>query len=407
MPRVMRRSYSHPRELSPGDAEVLRAKTRQATLAVVLVVAGSANTITCKLAFNTQSRGLYGPELKPFEHPYVMTSCLFLGEIGCLLVFRLNQAYTGRSGGHTKKHLPGYAFALPACCDLIGTSITYIGLTMTTASTYQMLRGSVIIFTGLISSVYLKRKQMAFHWVGMLLVVAGAAVVGLASMLQAGQVASASSPLFGNFLVVFSQLFTALQMCLEERFVAGYNVPALVAVGNEGIWGLLGLCCSLAVLQRVTFAGGQPVENSVEAFVQVCNNPQLLILMAANALSVAFFNYSGVSVTKSSSASYRMVIDSLRTVVIWVFDLALGGAVFHPLQVVGFGLTLTGASVYNEMFLLPYFAYPSGEDRVEEQLRQRQKHSLQQPFLSFTPSPNLKVDDFFTPSLSRFTFQKQ
>ena len=131
----------------------------------------------------------------------------------------------------------------------------YVGLTLTTASTYQMLRGSVIIFTGLLSSVYLKRKQHSFHWFGMLFVVAGATIVGVASMLQAevslrplptplyfsltrceftvrspaccisqaGQAGGARNPLLGNLLVVVSQLFTALQMCLEERCGATPN----------------------------------------------------------------------------------------------------------------------------------------------------------------------------------------
>ena len=52
-----------------------------------------------------------------------------------------------------------------AWCDIIGTSTMYMGLTMTSASTYQMLRGSVVIFTGLMSRVMLRRAT-AVHQVG-------------------------------------------------------------------------------------------------------------------------------------------------------------------------------------------------------------------------------------------------
>ena len=41
----------------------------------------------------------------------------------------------------------------------------YMGLTMTSASTYQMLRGSVVIFTGLMSRLMLRRAT-AVHQVG-------------------------------------------------------------------------------------------------------------------------------------------------------------------------------------------------------------------------------------------------
>lgn len=37
---------------------------------------------------------------------------------------------------------------VPAMCDSCATTAMYIGLTMTHASSFQMLRGSVVIFTG-------------------------------------------------------------------------------------------------------------------------------------------------------------------------------------------------------------------------------------------------------------------
>ena len=39
-------------------------------------------------------------------------------------------------------------FLPPAMCDMTATSLQYIGLTFTYASSFQMLRGAVIIFTG-------------------------------------------------------------------------------------------------------------------------------------------------------------------------------------------------------------------------------------------------------------------
>ena len=52
-------------------------------------------------------------------------------------------------------------------------------------------------------------------------------------------------------------------------------------------------------------SGGRPTRPL--CCVQVCDRPQVLILMFGNSFSIAFFNYFGVSITKSSSASYRMV----------------------------------------------------------------------------------------------------
>lgn len=60
-----------------------------------------------------------------------------------------------------------------------GTAMMYLGLTMTYASVFQMLRGSVVVFTGILSIMMLNRKLWPCHWLGMLLVMGGAFVVGV------------------------------------------------------------------------------------------------------------------------------------------------------------------------------------------------------------------------------------
>lgn len=52
-----------------------------------------------------------------------------------------------------------------------------------------------------------------------------------------------------------------------------------------------------------------------------------------NIISIAYFNFSGISVAKEISATTRMVLDSVRTFFIWTFSLAVGWQGFHPLQV--------------------------------------------------------------------------
>ena len=41
-------------------------------------------------------------------------------------------------------------------------------------------------------------------------------------------------PSLGDLLIVIAQIVTATQMVVEEKFVTGHNVPALLAVGWEG-----------------------------------------------------------------------------------------------------------------------------------------------------------------------------
>jgi len=305
--------------LSSAEAVELRRRYTQIGLAAGMLISGAANTLTCKQAFLTVSGG------HVFNHPFVQAGAMFLGEVCCMIFYLGSTRWRGKRVRWPPRHVL-LGFAIPAWCDIIGTSTMYMGLTMTSASTYQMLRGSVVIFTGLMSRVMLRRVTALHQWLGMVLVFSGALVVGSTSVLQTdsdgssptdkdGSVSSSfSTVLLGDLLVVFSQLFTALQMVLEERFVTGHSMPALLAVGCEGVWGLTGLAALLVVLQYVpSGASSLPIENSLDALSQIRSSWVLLALLMSNALSIAFFNGFGMTITKTSSASYRVVLDSLRT----------------------------------------------------------------------------------------------
>ena len=78
---------------------------------------------------------------------------MFLGELTCLFAYfivvyrRRNRAYSDISdgGADTAVELPfNPLIMLPASlCDMCGTTIMYIGLNLTYASSFQMLRGIV------------------------------------------------------------------------------------------------------------------------------------------------------------------------------------------------------------------------------------------------------------------------
>jgi len=129
---------------------------------------------------------------------------MFAGESVCLLFYVILNARKppekpnpdARHMAFPKKCL---LFALLAVCDLLGTSLAGIGsvvnvrptprgsslarLLFTFASVYQMLRGSIIIFTGLWSVLFLHRKLERFRWAAIGITVIGLILVGLSGVL--------------------------------------------------------------------------------------------------------------------------------------------------------------------------------------------------------------------------------
>ena len=98
-------------------------------------------------------------------------------------------------------------------------------------------------------------------------------------------------------------------------------------------------------------------------------------LIAGNIVSIAFFNFSGISVMKEMNATTRMVLDSCRTVVIWVVSLSVGWQAFtwqsFLLQSFGFVLLIGGTFVYNNVIFAPFLVRhnclrPEDEDRLSE-----------------------------------------
>ena len=72
----------------------------------------------------------------------------------------------------------------PALCDVTATSIMYVALTLTSASSFQMLRGSILIFVGILSVLVLRKRLEWFRWLGMLIILLGLIVVGVSDFLQ-------------------------------------------------------------------------------------------------------------------------------------------------------------------------------------------------------------------------------
>jgi len=341
----------------------------QITLAVVLVITGSLNTLSTKWADKLKAVGKDGGEPRPFTHPFLQACAMFLGEFLCLVVFKIvYYTLSRRQDGSLEtndlvkgnQNFSPWIFLPPAMLDMIATSTMYVGLTLTYAGSFQMFRGSVIVFVAILSVVALRRKIAVFQWIGILLVIVGLVVVGASDFLYTSDSASSddkstNAVITGDILIIVAQVITACQMVYEEKFVTGKDVPALQAVGWEGTFGFIVLGLLLIPFYYIIVPGNfsqnpnHALEDAIDAFVQMGNNPWLIASIVGTIISIAFFNFAGISVTKEMSATTRMILDSVRTLFIWITSLALKWESFHALQIPGFILLIIGMCVYNNL----------------------------------------------------------
>jgi drug/metabolite transporter (DMT)-like permease len=267
---------------------------------------------------------------------------MFIGEMGCWLVIGGYQAYNWiqkKRGGATedeseplladsdstlgeedplstslvlpddgRAHLAGWKvtlLALPAICDICGTTLMNVGLLFVAASIYQMTRGALVLFVGLFSVIFLKRHLNLYKWFALFVVVTGVAVVGLAGYLAKDEKAVPSllsavhsevmsalkgdktdeqklalKTLIGVFLIAAAQVFTATQFVLEESIMEKYSIEPLKAVGWEGLWGFVVTVIGMVVLHFSygrTDAGRFGYFDAREGLREVLDNPAIAV----------------------------------------------------------------------------------------------------------------------------------
>ncbi|KAG6452494.1 solute carrier family 35 member F6 [Manduca sexta] len=345
----------------------------QRFLALMMVVTGSINSLSTKWADSLNSKGSDG-NVRSFSHPFLQTACMFLGEMLCLLVFKLvvwNTRNTGHSLTNGNQYFNPFILMPAAMFDLIGTSIMYIGLTLTYVSSFQMFRGSIIVFVAILSMTFCDRQIIRRETMGIVCIVMGLFIVGVTdAMYPSGESKGRNSLITGDLLIILAQVISACQMVYEEKYVTVLNIPPLQAVGWEGVFGFSMLSVLLVIFYWVPAPphfDNNPrgtVEDIVDGLIQIGNNPLILVATLGTIISIAFFNFSGISVTKEMSATTRMVLDSIRTLVVWMVSLGVRWQAFHWQQLLGFGMLILGTCVYNG--LMPQCSRNSDPSNDEE-----------------------------------------
>jgi len=198
-------------------------------------------------------------------------------------------------------------------------------------------------------------------WIGILFIIAGLAVVGVSDFITGKQGSQdRNGVITGDLLIIAAQIIAATQMVIEEKFVTKHNVPPLLAVGFEGLFGFVVLSILLIPMYYIVLPGKfapnpeHRFEDALDGFAQLGNSWIIRLATFGNIFSISFFNFAGISVTKEMSATTRMVLDSVRTVFIWAFSLAVGWQVFHYLQIIGFIALIVGMCLYYDIIITPF-----------------------------------------------------
>ena len=200
--------------------------------------------------------------------------------------------------------------AVPSFFDLVASTLGFVGIIYVDASVWQMLRGSVIVFSSAFSILFLNRRMFAYNWFGVFSCMVGICLVGASNLLSQGWLkeqaakqtgadgaapsqtegavasqqqtaVSSAQQIYGMGIVVAAQVVQASRVVLEEKIMKGLKgngeqaketkkLPPAILCGLEGVWG----CAILLVLvfPALYFLPGSDSPNDTEgAFIALRN----------------------------------------------------------------------------------------------------------------------------------------
>ncbi|KAI3438585.1 hypothetical protein D9Q98_001009 [Chlorella vulgaris] len=354
-----------------------------------LIVFGSFTSLAAKIVYELEGQGRDG-NLKHFEKPWAMTTVMFLGMSFCLpLAFFLERRKgqrphkaAGADGGAAEPLLsdespqvPGTQHSelaqalmlfIPTAFDLIATVLMNVGLLSVTASVYQMMRGAEMLFAALFAVVFLRRSLNKYHYRGIACCVVGIGLVGVSSILSgegsASHSVSKEAMLTGMGLIIASQCVQAAQITFEDFFMADLAIPPLKIVGYEGVLGAATmLLLVLPIVQRMPGLDGQGLhEDSLDTWHMITHSSVIATVLAVDACALLLYNVAGMCVTGHLGAVFRTVLETTRTLFVWLIDLLLfytplglgklgeSWSVYSWIQAVGFIVLVTGTVVYGK-----------------------------------------------------------
>ncbi|PSC71303.1 Drug Metabolite Transporter (DMT) Superfamily [Micractinium conductrix] len=279
---------------------------------------------------------------------------------------------------------------IPTAFDLVASMLLAVGLLFVSASAFQMVRGSEVAFAALLSAACLGRRLNRLHIGGIAACMAGIGLVGAASMLDgpgadappgrvaagdpSGGASSAKATLLGLALVIAAEAVQAAQVVAEDAFMHGsLGLSPMTVVGFEGVFGSLLMAALLPVVQRLPGReGGGLHEDSIDTLAQLQGSPEIRAAVWAYMGGVLLYNVSGMLVTDGLGATTRTVLESFKTLLLWVLNLLAwyaGGperklgepwTAHSWLQALGFAVLVAGT-----------LAYAQGEEAEARRLRAR------------------------------------
>ncbi|PVU92021.1 hypothetical protein BB560_006087, partial [Smittium megazygosporum] len=184
------------------------------------------------------------------------------------------------------------------------------------------MRGVLVIYVAFFSVKFLGSKISRSQWVSLIMILSGATIVGLSSIIFAKnqklhispkpdhKASSRKDMIFGLLMIVTAQFFNALHLISEEKILLNYKISPMRVIGLEGIFATLTFSLLIPIS---SWSLGPKYPGSIfdvgTGLDQILANPALKLSMFCATFFLALLYWFGLSITKAINATSRSTID--------------------------------------------------------------------------------------------------
>ena len=321
---------------------------------------GTISSVTSKVQMLFTAPGYHGI-VHYFEKPGFQVFTMFFSMSFAIFIC----PYWGPKGPINLRDYSFRKYLLPIFTSILGTIATFVmtaGLTRISVSIYMMLRGGLSIFSSIFSIIFLKRHILTHQWIGIGLNFISLIIVGISGTLSTSDSRhSWIDRLIGVLMVIGSIILQGAQLVWDEYMLQDLNIPIMLVVAMEGIWGvLISLFCVIPLCFIIP--GNDPsqmggsLENIFDSFIMLGNSWQISLILLASCIAILGYDSSGMTVTSTMSSVHRTIFEALRTLTTWIFMLFITacGSPYGEhwnkwswLQLAGFCLLVVSSLIFN------------------------------------------------------------
>jgi drug/metabolite transporter (DMT)-like permease len=273
---------------------------------------------------------------------------------------------------YNKKLYPSWiTVGIAGAFDCMGSGLQTFALLFVPPSIYSIAKNATVVFTAFFSIVYLKKKLYRHQVISILIIMLGFISVALSEILFEKN----DNPhhhgfnilsIVGIISLFISLIFQGFCYCYEEHIFDVYDINVAHLLGFESMMGAVVSTVLFLITMNIPCTHpefcnaevGQMLDNPPNAIYDLqYNNAWVYFILTC--LSIMIFNLLGVFITKHSGAVFRVVLDTLRTITVWIISLIIGFETLTPfskvaLELFGFALLIVGNLLYNEILVINF-----------------------------------------------------